>query len=62
MDLAKGEGVTMSCHSGKLLIVHRKWNSYKSVDNFVEHYNARIGSPLSSDLRLNCDCIAVTLS
>ena len=44
--LAKGEGVAMSCHSGKLLNVHWKWNSYKSVDNFVEHYNTRIGSPL----------------
>ena len=37
MDLAKGEGVAMSCHSGKLLNVHWKCNSYKSVDNFVEH-------------------------
>ena len=45
-DLAKGDGVAMSCHSGKLLKVHWKWNSYKTVDNFVEHYDARIVSPL----------------
>ena len=62
MDLAKGEGVAMSCHSGKWLNVHWKWNSFKSVDDFVEHYNARMALRCSNDLRNNCNCIAVTLS
>ena len=44
--MTKGEGVAVLCQSGKLLKVNWKWNSYKSMDNFLKHYNAQIGSPL----------------
>ena len=52
----------LSCQSGKLPKVHWKWNSCKSVDNFVKHYNARIGSPPMTWCLTVSDCIAVTQS